>query len=316
MPQVVWSVEPLTERRAGEADCEQEHAHVEGHSCSPDQQESRNECAAAAQHATPGKGGGQEPQRRLHAHQCGPGPEEVVAHDVAPENCDEDDDQGRCEAADQHRDRARVASRESARLPISCRTGRIYADDVSAAEVVQLLRERRVVLETGLSEAELARAERRYGVRFAQDHRELLALALPVGDRWFNWRARADEHVRRAVRWPFEGVLFDVENNVFWPTSWGERPDSVAARFKIVKRQVNTWPQLVPLYGHRYLPAAPSGPGAPVFSVHQTDVVIYGSNLLDYAAREFGATWSLPIADVETCGLEPWSLLAFEEDVP
>ena len=152
------------------------------------------------------------------------------------------------------------------------------------------------------------------GVRFAQDHRELLALALPVGDRWFNWRARADEHVRRAIRWPFEGVLFDVENNVFWPSSWGERPDSVAARFEIVKRQVNTWLQLVPLYGHRYLPAAPSGPGAPVFSVHQTDVVIYGSNLLDYAAREFGTTRSLPSADVETCGLEPWSLLAFEED--
>ena len=187
---------------------------------------------------------------------------------------------------------------------------------MSAADVVQLLRERRVVLEKGLSEAELARAERRYGVRFAQDHRELLALALPVGDSWFNWRARADEGIRRAIRWPFEGVLFDVENHVFWPASWGERSNSAAARCEIVKRQVNAWPQLVPLCGHRYLPAAPFGPGAPVFSVHQTDVIIYGTNLLEYVEREFGTTRVIPDADPMTSGLEPWSLLAFEEDVP
>jgi len=187
---------------------------------------------------------------------------------------------------------------------------------VSAAEVVQLLRERRVAFEPGLSEAELRRAERRYGVRFAPDHRELLALALPVGDSWYNWRARADKRVREAIRGPLEGVLFDVENNVFWPASWGERPNSVAVRCAIVKREVNTWPQLVPLYGHRYLPAAPFGPGAPVFSVHQTDVIIFGTNLLDYAAREFGTTRTIPEAGLETGGLEPWSLLAFERDVP
>ncbi|NIJ03968.1 hypothetical protein [Frigoribacterium faeni] len=187
---------------------------------------------------------------------------------------------------------------------------------MSAAEVVQLLRERRVVLEGGLSEAELARAERRHGVRFARDHRELLALALPVGDGWYDWRARADKGVRRAVRWPLEGVLFDVENDVFWPRSWGGRPGSAAARLDIVERQVGTWPQLVPLYGHRYLPAAPFGPGAPVFSVHQTDVVIYGIDLLDYVAREFGTTRSIPAPDLETDGLAPWSLLAFQEEVP
>jgi hypothetical protein len=187
---------------------------------------------------------------------------------------------------------------------------------VSSAEVVQLLRERRVVLEEGLSEAELARAERRYGVRFAQDHRELLALALPAGDSWFNWRARADKRIRRAIRWPFEGVLFDVENGVFWPASWGERPNSASARCEIVKNQVDTWPQLVPVYGHRYLPAAPFGPGAPVFSVHQTDVIVYGLDLLDYVATEFGTTRSLPAPDLVTEGLAPWSLLAFGEGVP
>lgn len=191
-----------------------------------------------------------------------------------------------------------------------------YADRVSAADVVQLLRERRVVLERGLSERELARAERRCGVRFAQDHRELLRLALPVGDGWLNWRARADEGVLKAVRWPLEGILFDVENDVFWPESWGERPDTVAVRSAIVEHHVSTWPQLVPLYSHRYLPAAPFGPGAPVLSVHQTDVIVYGANLLEYAAREFGTTRSLPFADLVTDGLSPWSLLAVGEDVP
>ena len=137
-----------------------------------------------------------------------------------------------------------------------------------------------------------------------------------MGDGWYDWRARADKGVRRAVRRPLEGVLFDVENDVFWPRSWGGRPGSAGARLDIVERHVGTWPQLVPLYGHRYLPAAPFGPGAPVFSVHQTDVVIYGIDLLDYVAREFGTTRSIPAPDLETDGSAPWSLLAFQEEVP
>ena len=45
--------------------------------------------------------------------------------------------------------------------------------------------------------------------------------------------------------------------------------------------------KLVPLYAHRFLPAAPAQEPSPVLSVYQTDVIYYGDNLLDYIAHEF-----------------------------
>jgi hypothetical protein len=47
-------------------------------------------------------------------------------------------------------------------------------------------------------------------------------------------------------------------------------------------------PQLVPVYSHRFLPAGRGTYGHPVLSVMQTDIVCYGSDLLDYVQHEFG----------------------------
>lgn len=52
---------------------------------------------------------------------------------------------------------------------------------------------------------------------------------------------------------------------------------------------VDSAPQLIPIYGHRYLVTAPAeGPRA-VLSVYQAvDSVIYGNDLADYLSNEFG----------------------------
>jgi hypothetical protein len=44
------------------------------------------------------------------------------------------------------------------------------------------------------------------------------------------------------------------------------------------------------------IPAEPFKPGNPVFSVYQTDIIIYGNDLLSYFAHEFAgvATWHAP----------------------
>jgi hypothetical protein len=42
---------------------------------------------------------------------------------------------------------------------------------------------------------------------------------------------------------------------------------------------------MIPVYSHRYLPAAM--PGHPVLSVYQTDVIHYGNDLTDWLNREF-----------------------------
>jgi hypothetical protein len=45
---------------------------------------------------------------------------------------------------------------------------------------------------------------------------------------------------------------------------------------------------MVPVYGHRYLPAGRGTFGHPVLSMWQTDIVYYGVDLIDYVHQEFG----------------------------
>lgn len=46
-------------------------------------------------------------------------------------------------------------------------------------------------------------------------------------------------------------------------------------------------PKLIPVAGHRYIPASPCEVGNPIFSVYQTDVIYYGADLWEYLENEF-----------------------------
>jgi hypothetical protein len=87
--------------------------------------------------------------------------------------------------------------------------------------------------------------------------------------------------------WPFEGLAFDIEKNAFWVDEWGPRPLHVADAVEIARKHVSAAPTLIPIYSHRYLPADPSLPGNPVFSVYQSDIIVYGRDLWDYFRHEF-----------------------------
>ncbi|GAB2674769.1 hypothetical protein [Thalassiella azotivora] len=158
----------------------------------------------------------------------------------------------------------------------------------STREALKILKAARVTLDKGLDTEELDRVEADFGFAFAPDHRDLLAAALPVGERWVDWRRADLSDISARLLWPQEGVLFDVEHNAFWPGSWGDRPAQLGAALERARERVSTWPRLVPVYGHRYLPAAPAPTGSPVFSVYQTDVIYYGNDLVDYLHHEFG----------------------------
>jgi hypothetical protein len=43
---------------------------------------------------------------------------------------------------------------------------------------------------------------------------------------------------------------------------------------------------MVPIYGHRYLPAGRGSWGHPILSIWQTDIICYGNDLADYMDRE------------------------------
>jgi len=154
----------------------------------------------------------------------------------------------------------------------------------------RILVKAQVELAEGLDDRELNQTGERFGFRFGADHQEFLRVALPIGPEWPDWRHGSEEKLRQRLTWPLDGVLFDVEHNAFWPRSWGTRPEDPAEMVAEAARHLSEVPRLVPVYSHRYLPAAVTETGYPVFSVYQTDTIYYGSDLLDYLEREFDPT--------------------------
>ncbi|MGW6979197.1 hypothetical protein ACWGE1_07090 [Streptomyces sp. NPDC054932] len=139
----------------------------------------------------------------------------------------------------------------------------------------------------GLSEGELDAVEARFGFVFSADHRVFLAAGLPLGSRsWPDWRGGDPEDLAGRLSGPGEGVLFDVEHG-FWPRTWGPRPAAKSDALRRARSELATVPQLVPVFGHRFLPGTAGEWGHPVLSVHQSDVILYGHDLADYIRYEF-----------------------------
>jgi hypothetical protein len=100
-------------------------------------------------------------------------------------------------------------------------------------------------------------------------------------------RGHTEITVEDALRQPIEGICFDVEQSGFWLERWGTRPaESREAVFQ-ARKELQNVPKLIPVYSHRYVPGEPSSLGNPVFSVHQSDVIYYGNDLIGYFVREF-----------------------------
>jgi hypothetical protein len=166
--------------------------------------------------------------------------------------------------------------------------------------MVASLRSRGIVFDAGLTDAEALAAESRFVFRFPPDLRAFLQTAMPCGRRFPNWRSGDETELRDWLDLPRRGVVFDVEHNGFWLEEWGSRPMRLTEAKRVAEQLVAAAPPLIPVYQHRMMPAEPHLPGNPVFSVHQTDIVVYGTDLRDYLAHEFLMTekeqeeWTVP----------------------
>ncbi|WP_338743290.1 hypothetical protein [Actinomadura luteofluorescens] len=183
----------------------------------------------------------------------------------------------------------------------ACRLGREAAR--------RLARRGGIEFAPGLTEAEFEEIEQTYGFEFADDHRAFLAEGLPLSGPswpgrsgktpWPNWRKGVPAELRKQLEWPVEGALFDVERNGLWYSAWGQRPSDPAVAVDVARSHLERAPKLVPVRGHRYLPAGRGAFGHPVLSIVQTDIVFYGTDIADYITNEFdgghiSADWTPP----------------------
>ncbi len=153
--------------------------------------------------------------------------------------------------------------------------------------MVDELKKAGITFEAGLTDKEVQAIESEFRFVFPQDLRALLQTALPVGQDFLNWRSEDKVSIQKRMNWPLYGLEFDIENNNLWQESWGVKPDDIDEAKKTLKRLIEQAPKLIPIFSHRMIPDLPHEAGNPIFSVYQSDIIYYGSDLEDYLRREF-----------------------------
>src|SRR5690606_5214268 len=157
-------------------------------------------------------------------------------------------------------------------------------------KIKEHLQKHNVRFDDPLTILEISRIEAIYNISFPPILREFYLCGLPVGQNFPNWRSTSEENINsltERLKWPLDGMLFDIEHNSFWYPLWGERPIDIEAAFQICRVEFSRAPKLIPIYSHRYIPSHPHESGNPIFSVYQTDIIYYGKDLEDYFKVEF-----------------------------
>ncbi|MBC1797159.1 SMI1/KNR4 family protein [Listeria booriae] len=154
-------------------------------------------------------------------------------------------------------------------------------DVLSIESIIAILKKKKVKLAPGLTEDEIRKCEKIFDIKFPPALKNLLKEVLPISKEFINWRDHSKRNVlqiKKRLDWPWEGIVFDIEENDFWVQSWGVKPDLVTERIRIAKEKYDVAPKLVPIYSHRYMPEG----SEQVLSVYQTDIIFYGTTLLEY----------------------------------
>lgn len=159
-------------------------------------------------------------------------------------------------------------------------------------EIIQILISKDVKFESGLTDDETLKIELAFDVKFPPDYKLFLQTALPISENFVNWRQglhskAISDKIFSTLAWPLDGLLFDIESNNFWVDTWGNMPNSYDEKVLIAKQHYTSYPRLIPIYSHRYIPSQPDENGNPIFSVYQMDIIYYGYDLATYLAKEF-----------------------------
>jgi hypothetical protein len=157
-------------------------------------------------------------------------------------------------------------------------------------EVVLKLKTKGVLFDRGMSLSEINDTEKLYDISFPVELKHLFSVGLPVSKSFCNWRNTQEENVQRIkdlLDMPIQGLIFDLETNDFWCDDWGEKPIDIRDARCILLEKYNEAPPMIPIYGHRYIPFVPNEIDIPVFSIMQSDIIYYGTDLISYLEIEF-----------------------------
>lgn len=178
--------------------------------------------------------------------------------------------------------------------------------------IIEEMKKQGISFSPGLTDSEIAGTESRFGFRFPPDLRAFLQTALPEGEKFPNWRSGAEKDLRGRLEIPKEGILFDIEHNGLWLEEWGPKPPTLEEACRTAGGLVSDAPKLIPIFIHRMIPDEPHAPGNPVFSVHQTDIIVYGLDLANYLRCEFKLSGAGVPESAEARAIRFWDIDRFQ----
>lgn len=169
----------------------------------------------------------------------------------------------------------------------------------------------------GMSTAEIESVEAELGFRLPEDFSYFLQNVQDPGAVLFPWADFRIEKYKEQVERVLGGIEFDVEQNGLWLERWSKRPNSLRKSISLVRDDFASWPRLLPIHNHRFLAAEPCRNGNPVFSIMQTDIIYYGSDLGNYLENEFIAGRAAHQVDFDRIRrIDIWSDLAEQQEPP
>lgn len=168
-----------------------------------------------------------------------------------------------------------------------------------------------IILDTGLSDEEVANIETEYHFCFPPDLRVLLMHVLPVSQGFTDWRRTHSAGLRGILAEPIEGMLDAVKTQGFWYPSWGDRPVDMVNAAALALRELVSAPCLIPVQGGVYLPDNPHEAGNPLFSVNNFDIIFAGETLYEYVMVSPLSKWPFAVTGA-TRYIQLWSDVASE----
>jgi hypothetical protein len=176
--------------------------------------------------------------------------------------------------------------------------------------IMSKLKEKGVVLDHGITAQEMIEIEKFYNISFPAELKELYSLGLPISNGFYNWRDMGSENtklINNALEMPIKGLQSDLENGDFWCDNWELPPDNIEGAQKLLLKDYNNAPKLIPIYSHRYMPFIPDNTNIPVFSIMGSDIIYYGTDLISYLELEFGFKQYSDIMQANFQDVDFWS---------
>ena len=141
-------------------------------------------------------------------------------------------------------------------------------------DVITILKNNGVVFEKGLNADEIGKVEKVYEIKLPLVWKEFFKTALPVSRGFYNLRDFSNENVeliKSVMKRPFDDFKEKLESE--------KLPKQLYKEFEKA-------PKLFPIFSHRFIPSGDFD-DPPVFSIMQTDIIVYGKDLYEWAQNEY-----------------------------